>query len=274
MIEASHDHLSVAKQCELLGLSRSSFYYRPQEADPFGLQIMHALDRIYTRYPFYGVRRLQQALRHEGYAVNHKRVHRLMQLMGLQAIYPRRRRSAGGEAHRIYPYLLRDRVIDRPDRVWASDITYLPLLDGCVYLVAVMDWFSRYVLSWRIANTLDTAFCLEALEEALTQGRPEIFNTDQGTQFTSVDFIQRVECAGVRMSMDGRGRGMDNVFIERLWRSLKYEDIYLKAYETVAEITEGVDQYFDFYNRIRFHQALDYATPAQVYRATAGRIPA
>ncbi len=213
MIETSHDHLSVARQCELLGLSRSSFYYRPLEADPFRLEIMHAIDRIYTQYPFYGVRRIQQALRREGYAVNHKRVHRLMQVMGLQAIYPRRSLSAGGEAHRVYPYLLGDREIDRPDRVWASDITYLPLLHGFVYLVAVMDWFRRYVLSWRIANPLDAAFCLEALEEALAQGRPEIFNTDQGSQFTSADFTQRVEGAGGRMSMDGRGRCMDNVFM-------------------------------------------------------------
>ena len=269
MIEARHAPLSVAKQCELLGLSRSSFYYRRQAASPLGLQIMHAIDRIYTQYPFYGVRRIQQALRHEGYAVNHKRVHRLMQRMGLQAIYPRPSRSAGDASDRVYPYLLRDRVIDRPDQVWASDITYLPLLDGFVYLVAIMDWFSRYVLSWRIANTLDAAFCLAALEEALTRGRPEIFNTDQGRQFTCADFTQRVEGAGVRMSMDGRGRCMDNVFIERLWRSLKYEDIYLNAYETVAQITEGVDRYFDFYNQIRFHQALDYATPAQIYRSAA-----
>ena len=180
MIETSHDQLSVARQCELSGLSRSSFYYRPRAADSFCLEIMHALDRIYTQYPFYGVRRMQQALGREGYAVNHKRVHRLMHLMGLQAIYPRRSLSAGGESHRVVPYLLRDRVIDRPDLVWASDITYLPLLHGFVYLVAIMDWFSRYVLSWRIANTLDAGFCLEALEEALMRGRPEIFNTDQG----------------------------------------------------------------------------------------------
>lgn len=269
MIDPGHAHLSVVRQCQLLGLSRSSFYYRPQAASPLDLPLMHAIDRLYTRYPFYGVRRIQKALRQEGLAVNHKRVHRLMQRMGLQAIYPRRRGSAAGEAHRVYPYLLRDRVIDRPDQVWASDITFLPLQGGFVYLVAVMDWFSRYVLAWRIANTLDKAFCLAALEEALGQGRPEIFNTDQGTQFTSVDFTQRVERTGVRMSMDGRGRWMDNVFIERLWRSLKYEDIYLNAYETVAAVTQGVERYFDFYNRIRCHQALDYATPAQRYRATA-----
>ncbi len=220
MIEASHDHLSVTKQCQLLGPSRSSFYYRPLGTDPFRLEIMHAIDRIYSQYPFYGVRRIQQALRREGYAVNHNRVHRLMQAMGLQAIFPQRSLSAGGEAHRVYPYLLGDRQIDRPDRVWASDITYLPLLHGFVYLLAVMDRFSRYVLSWRIANTLDATFCLEALEEALAQGRPEIFNTDQGSQFTSANFTQRVERAGVRMSMDGRGRCMDNVFIERLWRSI------------------------------------------------------
>lgn len=267
MIEAGHERVSVARQCALLGLSRSSYYYRPRPPNPFDLELMHALDRLYTRYPFYGVRRLEQALRHEGYAVNHKRVHRLMQVLGLQAIPVRRRLSAGDASHRIYPYLLRRRVIDRPDLVWASDITYLPLRRGFVYLVAVMDWFSRYVLSWRLANTLDAAFCLEALDEALSQGRPEIFNTDQGSQFTSSEFTRRVEEAGVRMSMDGRGRCWDNIFIERLWRSLKYEDIYLKGYETVAEIRHGVDRYFDFYNQDRFHQALGYATPVQVYRA-------
>ena len=219
------------------------------------------------------MRRIQQALRLAGYVVNHNRVHRLMQQLGLQEIYPRRRGSALGEADRVYPYLLRDRVIDLPNQIWASDITFLPLPGGYVYLVTVMDWFSRYRLAWRIANTLDTAFCLEALEEALGQGRPEIFNTDQGAQFKSADFTKRVERAEVRMSMDGRGRWMDNVFIERLWRSLKYEDIYLNAYETVAAITQGVERYFDFYNHIRCHQALDYATPAQRYRAAACRYP-
>ena len=269
MIDPGQADLSVVRQCHLLGLSRSSFYYRPQAVPPLDLPLMHAIDRLYMQYPFYGVRRIRQALRQQGWAVNHKRVHRLMQQMGLQAIYPRRRRSAGGAAHRVYPYLLRDRVIDRPDQVWASDITFLPLQGGFVYLVAVMDWFSRYVLAWRIDNSLAPAFCLAALEDALTGGRPEIFNTDQGPQFTSVDFTQRVECAGIRMSMDGRGRWMDNVFIERLWRSLKYEDIYLNAYETVAAITQGVARYFDFYNHVRCHQALDYATPAQCYQATA-----
>ena len=216
MIEVRHAPLSVAKQCELLGLSRSSFYYRRQAASPFDLQIMHAVDRIYTPYPFYGVRRMQQALRHEGYAVNHKRVHRLMQRMGLQAIYPRPSQSAGDASHRVYPYLVRDRVMDRPDQVWASDIPYLPLLDGFVYLVAIMDWFRRYVLSWRIANTLDAAFCLAALEEALTRGRPEIFNTDQGRPFTGADFTQRVEgCRGAHEH--GRARARHG---QRLHRAL------------------------------------------------------
>ncbi len=267
LIDPHPSELSVACQCDLLGLPRSSYYYPPVETDPFTLELMHAIDRIYTRRPIFGVRCIQEALRREGKVVNHKRVHRLMQVMGLQAIYPRRSLSAPGEAHRIYPYLLRGLQILRPDQAWSTDITYLPLRRGFVYLVAVMDWFSRYVLSWRISNTLDVVFCLEALEEALSHATPEIFNTDQGSQFTSADYTGRIEVAGIRMSMDGRGRALDNVFIERVWRSLKYEDIYLKGYETVPEITDGVDDYFTFYNHERFHQSLAYATPAEVYRA-------
>ena len=267
LIDPSPSELSVAHQCDLLGLPRSSYYYQPVETDPFTLELMHAIDRIYTRRPIFGVRRLQEALRREGKAVNHKRVHRLMQVMGIQAIYPRRSLSAPGESHRIYPYLLRGLRIQRPDQAWCTDITYLPLRGGFVYLVAVMDWFSRYVLSWRISNTLDVVFCLEALEEALGHATPEIFNTDQGAQFTSADFTRRIEASGIRMSMDGRGRALDNVFIERVWRSLKYEDIYLKGYETVPEITDGVNDYFTFYNHERPHQSLAYATPAEVYRA-------
>ena len=272
MIGVGHTRVSVARQCALLGLSRSSYYYRPRPPDPFCLELMHALDRLYTRYPFYGVRRLVQALRQEGYAVNHKRVHRLMQVLGLQAIPVRRRLSAADASHRIYPYLLRRRVIDRPDLVWASDITYLPLRRGFVYLVAVMDWFSRYVLSWRLANNPGRGLLPGSAGRGPDPGAPRDFQHRPGTQFTSSEFTQRVEAAGVRMSMDGRGRCWDNIFIERLWRSLKYEDIYLKGYElkgyeTVAEIRQGVDRYFEFYNQDRFHQALGYATPAQVYRA-------
>ena len=269
LIEPRHAQLSVHRQCELLGLARSSFYYHPEGPDPLTLDLMNVIDRIYTKRPVYGVRRICAALRRQGHPVNPKRVHRLMKVMGLQAIYPRPRPTTPNPQHRVYPYLLRGMTVDRPDQVWCSDITYLPMPSGFVYLVAVMDWFSRYVLAWRVSNTLDAAFCLEALEEALSQGRPEIFNTDQGAQFTSTAFTERVEAAGARVSMDGRGRVLDNIFIERLWRSLKYEDIYLKAYDTVPELIEGVAAYFRFYNLERPHQAFDYETPSDVYHRAA-----
>ena len=265
MIEPQDAQLSVARQCELVGLSRSSFYYQAEAPDPLTLEVMHAIDRIYTDRPFYGVRRIWWRLREDGLLVNRKRVHRLMQVMGLQAIYPRKRLSLPDKTHRVYPYLLRQVTVDRPDLAWCSDITYLRLRGGFVYLVAVMDWYSRYVLSWRISNTLDAAFCVAALEDALVQGTPDIFNTDQGSQFTSADFTGCVEAADIRMSMDGRGRYLDNIFIERLWRSLKYEDIYLKDYESVSALIDGVDAYFAFYNWERPHQSFDYETPAQVY---------
>ena len=269
LLEAPQPQLSVHRQCQLLGLPRSSFYYRPVAPDPLTLELMNAIDRIYTERPVYGVRRICATLRRDGYPVNPKRVHRLMKAMGLQAIFPRRHRTTPDPAHRVYPYLLRGLTVDRPDQVWCSDITYLPLSSGFVYLVAVMDWFSRYVLAWRISNTLDAAFCVEALEEALGQGRPEIFNTDQGAQFTSAAFTGRVEAAGARVSMDGRGRVLDNIFIERLWRSLKYEDVYLKDYATVPQLIEGVAAYFRFYNLERPHQAFDYETPSHVYHQAA-----
>jgi len=266
LVEPEHPQLSVARQCELLGLPRSSYYYQPVAPDPFTLQVMNAIDQIYTDEPCLGVRRIWKILRRDyGYLVNHKRIQRLMRLMGLQAIYPRKRLSQPGKQHQIYPYLLRDLTVDRPNQVWCSDITYVRLRGGFVYLVAVMDWFSRFVLSWRISNTMDAAFCLAALEDALAQALPEIFNTDQGAQFTAAEFTGRVETAGVRMSMDGRGRFVDNIFIERLWRSLKYEDIYLKDYETIPALVDGLGAYFDKYNHWRPHQSFDYETPAQVY---------
>jgi len=270
LIEPQHPQLSIAQQCELVGLARSSFYYQPVPVDPFTLAVMHAIDRIYTDHPFFGVRRIWITLREDfHYPVNPKRVHRLMQQMGIQAIYPRKCLSLPDSDHRVYPYLLRGVTVDRPDLVWCSDITYLRLRGGFVYLVVVMDWFSRYVLSWRLSNTLDAAFCVAALEEALANGRPEIFNTDQGAQFTSTDFTGCVQAAGVRMSMDGRRRVFDNIFIERLWRSLKYEDIYLKDYETVPALIAGVGAYFAFYNHRRPHQSFDYETPAHVYHQAA-----
>jgi len=262
--------LSVRRQCRLLGLSRSSLYYEPAAETAENLRLMRRLDEQYTACPFYGSRRLTAWLVQQGEAVNRKRVQRLLRLMGLEAIYPKPRLSAAGRGHRIYPYLLRDVRIERPDQVWSTDITYVPLSAGFLYLAAIVDWYSRYVIAWRLSNTLDGSFCLEMLEEALAQGRPEIFNSDQGVQFTAEAFTGRLRSAGVAVSMDGRGRWLDNVFVERLWRTVKYEDIYLHGYETVPLVQQGLGRYFRFYNQQRLHQALDYRTPAAVYRHTAG----
>ena len=230
---------------------------------------MRLIDEQYLKTPFYGSRRMAAFLERRGEAVNRKRVRRLMALMGLEGLHPRRRTTAADPGARVYPYLLRDRVLSRPDEVWSSDITYVPMRRGFMYLTAVIDWFSRYVLSWRLSNTLDGGFCLEALDEALARGRPEIFNTDQGSQFTSREYTGRLEAAGVAVSRDGRGRALDNVFIERLWRSVKYEDIYIKEYELVPELVSGLTAYFRFYDEDRPHQSLDYRTPGEVYRAGA-----
>jgi putative transposase len=260
----------VRRQCELLGLARSSFYYEPAGETPENLALMRLIDRRYTDYPFEGSRKLVAWLNRElaerGQVVNRKRVQRLMALMGLQAIYPKPRLSAAGTGHRVYPYLLRGVEVARPDQVWSADITYVPLPGGFMYLAAVIDWFSRYVVAWRLSNTLDGAFCLDLLEEALARGRPEVFNTDQGAQFTALAFTGRLEAAGVRVSMDGRGRCLDNVFVERLWRSVKYEDVYLKGYESVPQLWQGLSRYFVFYNEGRLHQSLGYRTPWEVYR--------
>ena len=261
-----HAELSVRRQCELLGLHRSSWYYQPALETAENLRLMRRLDEQYTAHPFFGSRRMTAWLIQQGEAVNRKRVQRLMRLMGLEAIYPKPRLSGAGRDHRIYPYLLRDVRIERPDQVWSTDITYVPLACGFMYLAATIDWFSRYVIAWRLSNTLDGSFCLEMLEEALGRGRPEVFNTDQGVQFTATAWVQRLESAGVAVSMDGRGRCLDNVFVERLWRSVKYEDIYLHGYEGVAELERGLGHYFAFYNEERLHQALDYRTPGSVYR--------
>jgi putative transposase len=226
---------------------------------------MRRIDEQYTAWPFYGSRRMSAWLRQEGEAVNRKRVQRLMRLMGLEATYPKPRLSAAGRGHRIYPYLLRGVSIERPDQVWSTDITYIPLLHGFMYLAAIIDWYSRFVVAWRLSNTLDGSFCLEMLEEGLSRGRPEVFNTDQGVQFTAEAFTGRLQSAGVAVSMDGRGRCLDNVFVERLWRTVKYEDVYLRGYALVPELAQGLERYFDFYNHERLHQALDYRTPAAVY---------
>jgi len=258
--------LSVRRQCELLGLSRSSLYYEPAAETAENLRLMRLIDQEYTAHPFLGSRRLTAWLIEQGEGVNRKRVQRLMRLMGLEAIYPKPKLSAAGRGHRIYPYLLRDVRIQRPDQVWSTDITYVPLAAGFMYLAAVIDWFSRYVLAWRLSNTLDGSFCLEMLEEALSRGRPEVFNTDQGVQFTAAAWTGRLESAGVAVSMDGRGRCLDNVFVERLWRTVKYEDIYLWRYEAVPQLQQGLGRYFPYYNEERLHQALDYRTPAAVYQ--------
>ena len=265
--------LSVSQQCALLGLSRSSYYYEPATETGENLALMALIDREYTDHPFLGSRRMTNWLQNEGHAVNRKRVQRLMRLMGLEAVYPKPRLSVGGAGHKVYPYLLRNVAIERVDQVWSTDITYIPLPTGFMYLVAVMDWHSRYVLSWRLSNTLDSEFCLEALDEALRSGCPEVFNTDQGVQFTSASYTGRLEAAGAKVSMDGRGRCLDNVFVERLWRSVKYEEIYLWRHETVAALQSGLVRYFGYYNEARRHQSLDYRTPAAVYgtRSRKGR---
>ena len=258
--------MSVRRQCELFGLNRSSLYDELAGESAENLRLMRLIDEQYTAHPFLGSRRMTRWLIERGEEVNRKRVQRLMQIMGLEAIYPKPRLSRPGEGHRIYPYLLRGVKVERPDQVWSADITYVPMATGFMYLAAVIDWYSRYVVAWRLSNTLDGSFCLEMLEAALKGGRPEVFNTDQGVQFTAAAFTGCLERAGVAVSMDGRGRALDNVFVERLWRSVKYEDIYIRGYETVPELHRGLARYFGFYNGERLHQSLDYRTPATVYR--------
>jgi putative transposase len=267
LIEPEHPALSVARQCALLGMARSSWYYTPQGESAENLELMRRMDEQYTHTPFYGIRRMTAWLRQHGYGVNHKRVGRLLRLMGLEALYPKPRLSVPGPGNqeKRYPYLLRGRPITAANDVWSTDITYVRMQHGFLYLVAVLDWYSRYVLAWELSNTLDTGFCLAALEVALAYGQPAIFNTDQGVQFTSAAYTRRLEQAGIQISWDGRGRALDNVFVERLWRSVKWEEVYLKDYQTVADAVSGLDRYFRFYNQERPHQALGYQTPAQVY---------
>jgi len=258
--------LPITRQCKLLSLNRSTVYYPHQKESESDLILMRRIDEMHLKRPFYGSRRIRDWLHDEGHDVNRKRVQRLMRQMGITALYPKRRTSKPGKGHKIYPYLLRNLVIDRPNQVWATDISYIPMAKGFVYLVAIMDWHSRKVLSWRLSNTMDSDFCVGALEEALSRyGRPEIFNTDQGAQFTSDAFTGVLKEAGIDISMDGKGRWIDNVFIERLWRSVKYEEVYLKAYETVAEARAGIGTYFQFYNSERRHQSMNRKTPDQVY---------
>jgi putative transposase len=255
----------VARQCKLIGLARSSFYYRAQQESEENLTLMRRIDEKYPKTPFYGVRRIVACVRQAGYIVNRKRVRRLMQKMGIEAIAPKLRLSQGSGGHRVYPYLLKEVVIERPNQVWNADITYIRLRRGLVYLVAVMDWFSRYVVSHEVSNALDGSFCVSALETALAKARVDIFNSDQGVQFTSREFTQVLEAAGVKVSRDGRGRVYDNIFIERLWRTVKYEEVYLHDYESGGEARQRLSDYLRFYNEERLHQALDYQTPAKVY---------
>jgi putative transposase len=248
-----------------MGIHRSGLYYRPRAAYKSELEIMRLIDEQFTQTPFYGARRLCVVLRDKGVIVNRKKMRRLMRQMGLEAIYPKPNLSAGNKMHKKYPYLLKEFLIDRPGQVWSEDITYIPLEQGFGYLTAIIDWFSRYVLSWKLSNLLDTDFCLEALEEALRVGRPEIFNTDQGVQFTSAEFTNILENNGIAISMDGKGRALDNIFVERLWRSVKYEDIYLKDYKTMQDAQEGLKKYFEYYNLKRPHQSLNYKRPYEVH---------
>jgi putative transposase len=262
----------VRRQCTLLGLARSGLYYEPTGESAENLGLMRLIDQTYTRWPFYGVERMTAWLQRQGHAVNVKRVRRLMRLMGLEAIYAKPRLSASGKAHKRYPYLLRDVVIDHPDQVWSADITYLPLRGGFLYLVAVLDWHSRYVLSWELSRSLDGDFCVRALQRALRASRPGIFNTDQGTQFTSEAFTGVLESRKIAISMDGRGRAFDNIFSERLWRTVKYEEVFLRDYADEAEARQGLRAYFRFYNEERLHQSLGYRTPAEVYEGRSGDI--
>lgn len=265
MIEPHHPTLSIRRQCALIGLNRATWYTEPQGESAFNLHLMRVIDEQYLRTPFYGYRKMTAALQRQGYTVNPKRVARLMQKMGLQALVPRQSLSQPAPGHTIYPYLLRNLAITHPDQVWSTDITYIPMARGFMYLVAIIDWYSRFVLAWQLSNTLDGMFCLAALNHALTHQQPKIFNTDQGVQFTAHAFTERLAAADIQISMDGRGRALDNIFIERLWRTVKYEDIYLKDYETGQDLHGGLSNYFNFYNHERPHQSLAYRTPYEVY---------
>lgn len=264
-IDPLHGQLSISHQCELLGLVRSSLYYVPAPVDPGTLALMAAIDREYTAHPFFGIRKMTVAMNELTFWVNHKRIARLMQLMGIQAVYPGPKTSKPAQNHKIYPYLLRGLRINEPNHVWSTDLTYIPMASGFMYLIAVIDWFSRYVLAWGISNTQDADFCVRVLKKALLRGTPKIFNSDQGAQFTSEAFLQPLLDAKIAISMDGRGRALDNVFVERLWRSVKYEDVYLHNYETAVALLAGLGTYFEFHNNRRFHESLGYRKPADVY---------
>jgi len=271
-IEPDNSQIPIYRQCELLSLNRSSLYYTPCRDTQYNEQLMKLIDVQYIETPFYGIDKMTEWLRRQGHSVNHKRVRRLMRQMGLEAVYPRRRRglSIPDEQHRIYPYLLKDVAVTCPDQVWSADITYVRMYRGWLYLVAVIDWFSRYVLSWEVSVTLESEFCISALKQALSFGRPQVFNTDQGSQFTSDDFTDILKDADIQISMDGKGRVFDNIFVERLWRTVKVEEVYLRDYQTVTEAAYSLGRYFEFYNNKRLHQALGYRSPAEVYGVAVG----
>lgn len=265
MIERKNPKVSIKRQCELLEIARSVVYHKPSAQPAADLELMLLIDQQYLKTPFYGSRRMTAHLRREGYIVNRKRVRRLMKQMGLTAIYRRPRTSDPAPGHKKYPYLLGGISINRPGQVYAADITYIPMAKGFLYLVVVIDWHSRFILGWRLSNSLDTSFCIEALKDSLAYGIPEIFNTDQGSQFTSEDFTDVLSDSGAKISMDGKGRCMDNIFVERLWRSLKYEEVYLKAYESAEAARRGIADWIHFYNFERPHQGLGYKTPWEVF---------
>ena len=266
MVEPNHPHLSINRQCALLGLSKSSYYYQPALEDAWNLELMERIDKIHLQHPYYGCPRMCYQLRQNtDRAINHKRVARLMRKMRIRAVLPRPKTTVFNKEHRIYPYLLRNLVIKYPNHVWSTDITYLPMRRGFMYLTAVIDWYSRYVLSWELSNNMERWFCMAALRAALEQGQPEIFNTDQGSQFTSNDFTDILQQKQIKISMDGKGRALDNVFVERLWWSVKYEKVYLNVYESGKELYTALKEYFDFYNNERPHSSLGMVTPADVY---------
>jgi putative transposase len=265
LIEGTNKHISISRQCELLGLSRGAYYYQPRPVSEKNLLLMRLIDEEYTRHPFYGSRRLRGWLKDQDLSASRDKVRRIMKLMGLEAIYPKKRLSLKNKEHKTYPYLLRDLKIDHPDHVWASDITYIRLRRGFAYLVAVMDWFSRFVLAWELSLSLDSGFCINTLKKALSRSRPEIFNSDQGSQYTSCDLVQVLDDEDIRISMDGQGRAFDNIMVERLWRTVKYEDVYLKDYRDYQNACYNLEAYFHFYNQERKHSSLGNKTPIQIY---------
>lgn len=266
MIDPEHRKLPLTRQCRLIGLARSTAYHRPRKGADKDAELRNRIDELYTKWPFFGTRQMRDMLRREGWNVGRKRVRRLMRIMGLEAQCPKPNLSRPAKGHKVYPYLMRTIQVDRPNRAWCADITYIRMQDGFMYLMAVMDWYSRKVLSWSLSNTMDTGFCLRALEDAVrTHGVPEVFNTDQGCQFTSREWTEALKSHGIRISMDGRGRALDNAFVERLWRSLKYEEVYLREYTGVGHLRESLAVYFEFYNHQRPHSSLDGLTPAEIH---------